>query len=83
MTVNTETMQHDKFDNVFALGDCSNLPTSKTAAAIAAQNVIVAKNVEAVLTGQQLDASYQGYTRFFFAYFITLVFYCSLKVAHW
>ena len=66
VTVNTGTMQHVKFDNVFALGDCSNLPTSKTAAAIAAQNVIVAKNVEAVLSGQQLDASYQGYTRFLY-----------------
>lgn len=31
--VNHETLQHLKYANVFALGDCANLPTSKTAAA--------------------------------------------------
>jgi len=30
-------LQHTKFDNIFAMGDCSNLPTSKTASAITAQ----------------------------------------------
>ena len=39
-----------------------SLPTSKTAAAVAAQNVIVAKNVENLLAGKKLDDSYQGYT---------------------
>ena len=32
--VNGETMQHVKYKNVFALGDCSSVPTSKTAAAV-------------------------------------------------
>jgi len=32
--VNRETCQHTRYMNVFSLGDCSNLPTSKTAAAI-------------------------------------------------
>ena len=32
--VNKVTTQHVKYPNVFALGDCSNIPTSKTAAAI-------------------------------------------------
>lgn len=27
-------LQHVKYDNVFALGDCSSAPTSKTAAAV-------------------------------------------------
>ena len=31
--VNKQTLQHNKFPNVFALGDCTSLPTSKTAAA--------------------------------------------------
>lgn len=35
--VNKATLQHNRFANVFALGDCSNLPTSKTAAAIRKQ----------------------------------------------
>ena len=32
--VDKGTCQHVRFSNIFALGDCSNLPTSKTAAAI-------------------------------------------------
>ena len=32
--VNKETLQHVKYPNVFALGDCSSVPTSKTAAAV-------------------------------------------------
>lgn len=31
--VNKSTMQHVRFPNVFALGDCSSSPNSKTAAA--------------------------------------------------
>ena len=32
--VSKEHLQHVKYDNVFALGDCSSAPTSKTAAAV-------------------------------------------------
>ena len=35
--VDKETLQHLKFKNVFSLGDCANLPTSKTAAAISSE----------------------------------------------
>lgn len=34
VNVNKETLQHVKFSNIFSLGDCSNLPTSKTGAAV-------------------------------------------------
>ena len=34
LDVNKQTMQHAKFPNIFGLGDCTNIPTSKTAAAI-------------------------------------------------
>merc|ERR1711974_5463 len=37
VSVDKHTLQHTKFDNIFAMGDCSNLPTSKTASAITAQ----------------------------------------------
>ena len=40
-----ETLQHKTFPNVFAIGDCTNLPTSKTAAAIAASNSILVQNL--------------------------------------
>ena len=32
--VNKGTLVHNKYSNVFALGDCSSLPTAKTAAAV-------------------------------------------------
>ncbi|MCE5171012.1 NAD(P)/FAD-dependent oxidoreductase [Paenibacillus profundus] len=60
--VDKHTMQHVRFANVFALGDCSNLPTSKTGAAIRKQAPVAACNVLNVLAGQPLDASYDGYT---------------------
>lgn len=34
LDVNRHTLQHTKYDNIFGLGDCTNLPTSKTAAAV-------------------------------------------------
>lgn len=34
LDVDRETLQHKKYPNVFGIGDCTNLPTSKTAAAV-------------------------------------------------
>lgn len=33
LKINKATLQHDVFPNIFGIGDCTNLPTSKTAAA--------------------------------------------------
>lgn len=35
------TLQHVRFPNIFGIGDCSNLPTSKTAAAIGIVSIFV------------------------------------------
>lgn len=32
--VNKDTLQHVRFNNIFALGDCSSSPNSKTAASV-------------------------------------------------
>ena len=32
--VNKGTLQHTRHPNIFAIGDCTNLPTAKTAAAV-------------------------------------------------
>ena len=32
--VDKDTLQHKRYPNVFGIGDCTNLPTSKTAAAV-------------------------------------------------
>ena len=34
LDVNKETLQHVRYPNIFGIGDCSNVPTSKTAAAV-------------------------------------------------
>ncbi len=58
------TLQHSRFPNVFALGDCSSAPTSKTAAAAGAQARIVAENVIRYRESRPATtyAQYDGYT---------------------
>jgi len=34
LDVNTQTLQHNKFSNIFGVGDVCNLPTAKTAAGL-------------------------------------------------
>lgn len=60
--VDKHTLRHSRFENIFALGDCSNLPTSKTGAAIRKQAPVVARNVKAAIRGQLPPAKYDGYT---------------------
>jgi NADPH-dependent 2,4-dienoyl-CoA reductase/sulfur reductase-like enzyme len=60
--INKETLQHTKYPNVFALGDCSNLPTSKTAAAIGSQAPVLVSNLVHQMKGEELTAKYNGYT---------------------
>lgn len=62
VSVDPGTLQHTKFDNVFALGDCSNLPTSKTGAAIRKQAPVVAHNLESIIAGRTPAETYDGYT---------------------
>ncbi|KAK4515666.1 Bifunctional acetohydroxyacid reductoisomerase [Mucor velutinosus] len=61
--VNKDTLRHNKYKNVFALGDCSNLPTSKTAAAITGESGVLKKNLIADIQGKKIEqAVYDGYT---------------------
>lgn len=59
--INKETLQHVKYDNIFSLGDCSNLPVSKTLAAVGAQSGVLRQNIMSALEGKALDAKYVGY----------------------
>ena len=54
--VNKETLQHKKYPNIFGLGDCTNIPTGKTAAAIAAQSDILQVNLSNLIAGKSLDS---------------------------
>lgn len=60
--VDKHSLQHVRYPNVFALGDSSNLPTSKTAAAIRKQAPALVKNLQAFIAGKPLTAKYNGYT---------------------
>ncbi|KAK3095999.1 hypothetical protein FSP39_021834 [Pinctada imbricata] len=60
--INKDTLQSTKYKNVFSIGDCSSAPTSKTAAAVAAQVGILKKNLSAVMEGKEPELTYDGYT---------------------
>ena len=60
--INPKTMQHARYKNVFALGDCINAPCSKTGAAIRKQAPVVTRNVLAYLQQKPLWEGYTGYS---------------------
>ncbi|KAG1831805.1 sulfide-quinone oxidoreductase [Suillus variegatus] len=63
--VDQATLRHVKpeFGNIFALGDCSSLPTAKTIAAITSQAPVLTENLFSVMdTGKVSSAKYDGYT---------------------
>lgn len=60
--VDKYTTQHNKYKNVFGLGDSSSLPTSKTGAAIRKQVPTTVANLLALIEGREMTANYDGYT---------------------
>lgn len=63
LDVNHYTMQHNKYSNIFGLGDVAGLPTAKTGAAIRKQAPIVVDNIDSLITsGKLVEKSYDGYS---------------------
>ncbi len=60
--VDKDTLQHKRFANVFGVGDCSSLPTSKTAAAIRKQAPVLVANLKSAMARAPLMKRYNGYT---------------------
>lgn len=60
--VDKYTLRHVRYPNVFALGDASSLPTSKTGAAIRKQAPVVVRNLISAMRGEPPAARYDGYT---------------------
>lgn len=60
--VDKSTLRHVRYPNVFSLGDCASLPTSKTGAAIRKQVPVVVQNLLAAQAGRPLIGKYDGYT---------------------
>ncbi len=63
LDVDNYSLQHNKYPNVFGLGDVASLPTAKTGAAIRKQSPIVADNILALIAHNRLGAKkYDGYS---------------------
>ena len=60
--VDQSSLQHVRYPNVFALGDVSGMPNSKTAAAVRGQAPVLVANLLALLADKPLDAAYDGYS---------------------
>jgi sulfide:quinone oxidoreductase len=59
--VDQATLRHKTYDNVWSLGDVTNTPNAKTAAAARMQAPVVAENVVADIRGKSPKALYSGY----------------------
>jgi sulfide:quinone oxidoreductase len=59
--IDKNTMRHNRYPNVFSLGDAGSSPNSKTGAAVRKQVPVVVENLKAVMAGKQPPASYDGY----------------------
>lgn len=59
--VNQDTLQHKVYKNIYALGDVTNCPNAKTAAAARKQAPVVATNVIFDLNKGNQRAAYDGY----------------------
>jgi len=63
LDVDKETLRHNKYTNVFGLGDVCNLPTTKGFWGGWYQIHVVRNNLYKSLKGQDLNAKYDGYTQ--------------------
>jgi sulfide:quinone oxidoreductase len=60
--VHKHTLQHTRHADIFALGDCSSLPTARTGAAVRKQAPVLVENLLAHRKGAPPQASYDGYS---------------------
>jgi sulfide:quinone oxidoreductase len=61
LEVDKYTLQHPRFPDVWSLGDCSSLPTSRTGAAIRKQAPVLVENLLSHRDGRAAMARYDGY----------------------
>lgn len=59
--VNEKTLQHNKYSNIFGLGDATSTPNAKTAAAVRKQVPVVVDNILSLIARKQVEAGYDGY----------------------
>lgn len=59
--VHKNTLQHTKYTNVFGLGDVTNTPNAKTAAAVRKQVPVVVDNILKLIKNTEVVEGYEGY----------------------
>ena len=59
--VDKHTLRHTQFENVFGLGDATNTPNAKTAAAVRKQAPVLVQNLLSAMKQKDLTAFYNGY----------------------
>ena len=63
LDVDHHTLQHNKYSNIFGLGDVAALPTAKTGAAIRKQVPVVVDNISLLMKHNKIGTkSYDGYS---------------------
>ncbi|MCS6967933.1 MAG: FAD/NAD(P)-binding oxidoreductase [Cytophagales bacterium] len=59
--VDKHTLRHNRYKNVFGIGDNTSTPNAKTGAAIRKQAPILVENLYRSINGQEISAMYNGY----------------------
>ncbi|SDL26494.1 sulfide:quinone oxidoreductase [Franzmannia pantelleriensis] len=62
LDVDIHTLQHNRYSEVFGIGDVIGAPINKTAASVKAQAPVVEDNLLAQMQNQPLPARHNGYT---------------------
>lgn len=63
LDVDHHSMQHNKYPNIFGLGDVAALPTAKTGAAVRKQVPVVVENILQLIAHKEVaNHSYNGYS---------------------
>src|SRR5699024_3246894 len=54
------TLRHETIANIFGVGDCTSLPTSRTGAAIRKKAPVVVEHLLAMINDKEMKAAYDG-----------------------
>ncbi|MGA9652128.1 FAD/NAD(P)-binding oxidoreductase [Pedobacter sp.] len=59
--LNKDTLQHNRFKNIFGCGDAGSTPNAKTGAAIRKQAPVLVDNLLSLMKNKALNQAYNGY----------------------
>jgi sulfide:quinone oxidoreductase len=62
LDVDKNTLQHNKYKNIFGIGDVCGIPMGKTGGTARHQAAVVVGNLLAVMQGKELKENFDGYT---------------------